>query len=81
MTATRHAMVEAFGPRLRRPVRAIIYTHSYPDHTGGARAFAGNDAPDICGHGQFLKTPPDVGRAGQSRDAASETCEVSKYRT
>lgn len=68
-TATDHvaarAIVDAFGPRLRRPVRAIIYTHSHPDHTGGARVFAGNDAPDIYSHEQFLKKPPDVGRAGR----------------
>lgn len=30
-----------------KPVKAIIYTHSHADHTGGASVFAGNDNPAI----------------------------------
>ena len=56
---------DAFGARLRAPVRAIIYTHSHGDHTGGARVFAGNDNPDIYSHQLFLQATPDAGRAGR----------------
>src|SRR5262245_51637729 len=40
------AIRTAFGDLLRTPVCAIVYTHSHPDHTGGARVFAGSDRPE-----------------------------------
>src|SRR5262245_38930736 len=35
-----------FAKLASAPVRAIIYTHSHPDHTGGASVFAGTDHPE-----------------------------------
>ena len=32
------------------PLKAIIYTHSHPDHIYGAEAFAGKSTPDIYAH-------------------------------
>ena len=37
-----------------KPVKAIIYTHSHGDHTGGASVFAGTDDPSTASEGAAL---------------------------
>jgi glyoxylase-like metal-dependent hydrolase (beta-lactamase superfamily II) len=59
------AIRTAFGDRLRAPVAAIVYTHSHPDHTGGASVFAGSDRPAIISHQRLVDAVPDIGRAGR----------------
>lgn len=59
------AIRTALGSLLREPVHAIIYTHSHPDHTGGARVFAGADHPEIISHQRLVEAMPDIGRAGR----------------
>src|SRR5262252_6210012 len=59
------AIRDAFGDRFRAPTRAIVYTHSHPDHTGGARVFAGTDQPEILSHQRLVEAVPDLGRAGR----------------
>jgi len=56
------AIMNAFGDRLRHPVKAIIYTHNHPDHTGGARVFARTDNPRIYSHGSLVTAKPEAGR-------------------
>ena len=41
---------EEFRKISTKPVGAIIYTHNHSDHIFGARAFAGDDVPEIIAH-------------------------------
>ncbi|KRB18079.1 alkyl sulfatase [Rhizobacter sp. Root16D2] len=56
------AIIEAFGKRLVRPIRAVIYTHNHPDHSGGASAFVGDDKPEVISHQSLLTERPEQGR-------------------
>ena len=68
----------ALGAVGRAPVRAIIYTHSHPDHTGGAKIFAGTDAPPIIA--RFEIPEAAIGRANRDGgDQFGMTLPESEY--
>jgi alkyl sulfatase BDS1-like metallo-beta-lactamase superfamily hydrolase len=52
----------ALGDLRTAPVRAIIYTHGHPDHTGGAAVFAGDDNPEVYSHRLLVEGAPDLVR-------------------
>lgn len=51
MRATR--IMDEFRKLTDKPVKAIIFTHSHGDHTGGAPAFLGKNRPQIWAHKNF----------------------------
>jgi alkyl sulfatase BDS1-like metallo-beta-lactamase superfamily hydrolase len=59
------AVKAEFAKLSAAPVRAIVYTHAHPDHTGGAGVFAGTDHPEIWAHQLFVDRIVDVGRNGR----------------
>lgn len=56
------AILAAFGPRLVRPIHAILYTHNHPDHSGGATLFAEGGTPEIIAHRTLAEARPEFGR-------------------
>lgn len=66
-TAAAREIKAEFDRLTTKPVRAIIYTHSHPDHIRGAAVFADDGAPDVYVHESFLpgNRPTQVGRAGR----------------
>ena len=52
---------EALREYSDKPVKAIIYTHSHGDHTGGASIFAGDGAPDVYATDVFGATLTEMG--------------------
>ena len=46
-------IAQQFRKITEKPVKAIIFTHSHGDHTGGAAAFFGSERPQIWARANF----------------------------
>jgi alkyl sulfatase BDS1-like metallo-beta-lactamase superfamily hydrolase len=46
-------IVSEFRKITNKPVKAVIFTHSHGDHTGGALSFIGSERPQIWAHEKF----------------------------
>ncbi|SPA03025.1 Alkyl sulfatase beta-lactamase family hydrolase protein [Cupriavidus taiwanensis] len=73
-------IVAAFGERLIRPVKAIVYTHGHPDHTGGAKVFAGKDHPAVYAHRLLVERGADKFRGTRDGgDAFGRSLPAAKF--
>lgn len=59
-----NAIARKFREITDKPVKAIIFTHSHGDHTGGATAFFGKERPQIWAHANFGSEADPLKRAG-----------------
>ena len=57
-------IVEQFEKITDKPVRAIIYTPSHGDHTGGTTAFFGKERPQIWARSNFGSEAKPWGNGG-----------------
>lgn len=57
-------IVEQFKKITDKPVKAIIYTHSHGDHTGGTTAFFGKERPQIWARSNFGSEAKPWGNGG-----------------
>lgn len=55
-----------FRKLTNKPVKAIVFTHSHGDHTGGAAAFLGDTRPQIWAHANFGSEANPLKAAGLS---------------
>ncbi|QDU13180.1 Hydroxyacylglutathione hydrolase [Gimesia maris] len=53
MVGDANRIMAEFRKLTDKPVKAIIFTHSHGDHTGGSAAFIGNERPQIWAHKNF----------------------------
>ncbi|QGQ31535.1 alkyl/aryl-sulfatase [Gimesia maris] len=53
MVGDANRIMAEFRKLTDKPVKAIIFTHSHGDHTGGSAAFIGNERPQIWAHKNY----------------------------